>query len=66
MKNVYKGWKTTTIGLLIIAAAATSVFFDKSWLDASIGIGIGLGLVFSPDIIIDNVLKLFRSGQDNV
>lgn len=56
MSNI-KEWKTTLIGSVILIASILSVFFDKTWIDASIGICIGTIFIFSPDKIIDNVIK---------
>jgi hypothetical protein len=52
MKNI-KAWKTTTLGLILIAGALASVFLNKSdWTGAMVIITLGIGLVFSPDNII--------------
>lgn len=63
MKNIVTGWKTTLIGIAIIGTALASVFMGKTWMDASIGLGIGVGLMFAPDTILSNVTKLFRNGS---
>lgn len=65
INNVTKGWKTTVVGLVILGAAVASVFLTSSvnWFDASIGIGIGLALVFAPDTIISRVSDLFKRDE---
>jgi hypothetical protein len=59
LKNVVTGWKTTVIGVIVLAASITSVFTTASvnWGDASIGICIGLALLFCPDSILDRIRK---------
>jgi hypothetical protein len=59
--NYYKQWKTTSLGLIIIAASITSVFVKEiQWSDAIIGIAVGLMLVFSPDTILDKINNLIK------
>lgn len=59
--NHYKQWKTTTLGLIIIAATITSVFVKEiQWSDAIIGLAAGLMLVFSPDTILDRIGRLLK------
>lgn len=55
-----KDWKTTLIGCGIIIASVVSVFYDKTWSDAAIGICIGTLFLFAPDKVIDNVTKFFN------
>ena len=61
-KNVVKGWKTTILGILILIASLTSVFLVAgiNWFDASIGIAIGLSLLFSPDDVIKRIRSLIK------
>ena len=57
MKNVYKGWKTTVIGLAMIGGAIASVFVKNvSWTEASIGVSVGAGFLFAPDTFIDKLI----------
>jgi len=53
-----KQWKTTLIGSVILIASVVSVFFDKTWVDASVGISISILFLFAPDKIIDNAIKI--------
>lgn len=57
MKNI-KAWKTTLVGLILIGGGLASVYFEKAdWSGAIIVIGLGIGLIFSPDSVIDKVNK---------
>jgi hypothetical protein len=60
--NVSKGIVTTVIGVVILTASVVSIFMANgiTWTDASIGIGIGLALMFAPDTIISTVTELFK------
>jgi type IV secretory pathway VirB2 component (pilin) len=56
MSNIIKAWKTSLIGISLIGGAIGSVFAGKAdWSGASIAIVTGIGLVFSPDTVIDNL-----------
>ena len=57
--NATKGWKTNVIGLALIIGATVSVFTRDSvtWVDASVAISIGIGLVFSPDGAVEKANK---------
>jgi hypothetical protein len=57
-KNVTKGWKSSLIGVAIIIAALVSVFAkDVSWVDATVAISVGIGLLFAPDDAIKKANK---------
>jgi hypothetical protein len=57
MKNI-KAWKTTSLGLVLIGGGFASVYFEKAdWSGAIIVIGLGIGLIFSPDSLIDKLTK---------
>ena len=57
MKNL-KAWKTTTIGLILIAGGMATVYLGKAdWSGALIAISTGIGLLFAPDTMIDKVTK---------
>ena len=54
MKNITTGWKTSMIGLVMIGGAVASVLTGKSdWPGAVIAISMGVGLLFTPDTIIN-------------
>jgi hypothetical protein len=55
MKNV-KAWKTTLVGLILIGGGLASVYMGKAdWSGAIIIIGLGIGLIFSPDTVINKL-----------
>jgi len=57
MRNI-KAWKTTLVGLVLIGGGLASVYMAKAdWSGAIIIIGLGIGLIFSPDTVIDKVTK---------
>jgi hypothetical protein len=64
--NLVKSWKTTVIGLVVLAAALTSIFIvdNINWFDASIGVGIGLALMFSPDSILKRISSLISKNNN--
>jgi len=66
LQNIVKGWKTTLAGLILSGSAVVSVFYTKtvSWADAIIPIGIGLGLIFSPDSIFQKLYSLINKGDN--
>lgn len=48
--RIFKNWKTTLVGVLIIAVAGASVYLDKATLtEAGAFLGVGLGLFFMKD-----------------
>jgi hypothetical protein len=50
LANVTKGWRTSIIGAVMIIAAIASVFVkEATWVDATVAISIGIGLLFAPD-----------------
>jgi hypothetical protein len=63
MKNISKGWKTSLIGVVIIGAALTSVFFEKTWAEASLGLAIGVGLLFAPDTVLSKITSLINGSK---
>jgi len=57
MKNVMH-WKTTILGLILVAGGLASVWFEKAdWTGALVVIGAGIALIFSPDTFIDKLTK---------
>jgi hypothetical protein len=57
MKNL-KAWKTTSVGLILILGGMASVFLGKAdWTGALIAISTGVGLLFTPDTMIDKLTK---------
>lgn len=66
INNAYKSIKTTILGLIVIIAAVASIFFSDgmSWWDASVGIAIGLALIFAPDTILNRLNTLFTKSKN--
>lgn len=57
MRNL-KAWKTTSVGLILILGGMASVFLGKAdWTGALIAISTGVGLLFTPDTMIDKLTK---------
>jgi hypothetical protein len=51
-KNITKSYKTTLLGLILVAAGIASVFYEKAtWIETTTIILIGLGLIISPDSV---------------
>jgi uncharacterized membrane protein YqgA involved in biofilm formation len=59
MKNIYKSWKTTLLGIVLIGCGLAYVFVNQSpdYILMSILIGSGIGFIFSPDSVIDLLKK---------
>ena len=58
VSNVTKGWRTSLIGTVIVIAAVVSVFAkDVTWVDATVAISVGIGLLFAPDDAIKKANK---------
>ena len=64
MKQVIKGWKTTLLGLTLIAVGIVYVLLNKEpdYIILCLLIGSGIGFVFSPD----DVLKLLKNKSDKL
>jgi len=57
MKNL-KAWKTTSVGVILILGGIASVFLGKAdWTGALVAISTGVGLLFTPDTMIDKLTK---------
>lgn len=57
MKNL-KAWKTTSVGVILILGGMASVFLGKAdWTGALVAISTGVGLLFTPDTIINKLTK---------
>jgi hypothetical protein len=57
MKNL-KAWKTTSVGVILILGGMASVFLGKAdWTGALVAISTGVGLLFTPDTMIDKLTK---------
>lgn len=51
LKNVTSGWRTSLLGIVLIIASISSVFIKDTitWVDAIVGVSLGVGLLFTPD-----------------
>lgn len=66
MKNIVAGWKTTLLGLAIIAASIAYIFIvqESKVFQFSILLIVGIGFLFAPDTIIDGLRSIIRSNKD--
>jgi hypothetical protein len=66
MKNIVAGWKTTILGLLIIAASIAYIFIvqESKVFQFSILLVVGIGFLFAPDTIIDGLRSIIKSNKD--
>ena len=66
MKNIVAGWKTTILGLLIIAASIAYIFIvqESKVFQFSILLVVGIGFLFAPDTIIDGLRSLIKNNKD--
>lgn len=66
MKNIVAGWKTTVLGLLIIAAGIAYIFVvqDSKVFQFAILLIVGIGFLFAPDSIIDGLRSIIKNNKD--
>lgn len=66
MKNIVSSWKTTLLGLLIIAASIAYIFVvqDSKVFQFGILLIVGIGFLFAPDTIIDGLRSLIKNNKD--
>jgi type IV secretory pathway VirB2 component (pilin) len=66
MKNIVAGWKTTLLGLLIIAAGIAYIFIvqDSKVFQFAILLIVGIGFLFAPDTIVDGLRSLIKNNKD--
>lgn len=66
MKNIVAGWKTTVLGVLIIAAGIAYIFIvqDSKVFQFSILLVVGIGFLFAPDSIIEGLRSIIKSNKD--
>tara|TARA_R110000822_G_scaffold76214_5_gene183180 strand:+ start:1760 stop:1954 length:195 start_codon:yes stop_codon:yes gene_type:complete len=55
MKNVIKSWKTSLLGIVLIASGLSYVFVNDSpdYILMCILVGSGIGFLFAPDSVIE-------------
>jgi len=66
MKNIVAGWKTTLLGLLIIASSIAYIFIvqDSKVFQFSILLVVGVGFLFAPDSIIEGLRSVIKNNKD--
>ena len=66
MKNIVAGWKTTLLGLAIIAAAIAYIFVvqDSKVFQFAILLVVGIGFLFAPDTIVDGLRSIIKNNKD--
>ncbi len=66
MNNIVKGWKTTLLGILIMAAAIAYIFIvqDSKVFQFAILLVVGIGFLFAPDTIVDGLRSLVKNNKD--
>lgn len=65
MKNIVAGWKTTLLGLIIIAAGIAYIFIvqDSKVFQFAILLIVGIGFLFAPDTIVDGLRSLIDNNK---
>jgi len=66
MKNIVAGWKTTVLGLLIMAAGIAYIFVvqDSKVFQFAFLLIVGIGFLFAPDTIVDGLRSLIKNNKD--
>ena len=68
MKNIYKGWKSTLAGVLLFLGGLLYVFYNSSpdYIIMSILLVSGIGLIFSPDVVISKLQELISKKSKEI
>lgn len=68
IKNVYKGWKSTILGLGLFGCGLGYVFYNATpdYVILSILLGSGVLLVFAPDFLINKLQDFFSKKSTEV
>jgi|TARA_R110000782_G_scaffold96818_2_gene181463 hypothetical protein len=66
MKNIVAGWKTTLLGILVIASAIAYIFIvqDSKVFQFAILLIVGIGFLFAPDTIVDGLRSIIKNNKD--
>jgi choline-glycine betaine transporter len=66
MKNIVAGWKTTLLGILVIASAIAYIFIvqDSKIFQFAILLIVGIGFLFAPDTIVDGLRSIIKNNKD--
>ena len=68
MKNIYKGWRSTVAGVLLFLGGLVYVFYNTSpdYIIMSILLASGIGLIFSPDVVISKLQELISKKSKEI
>ena len=68
MKNIYKGWKSTVAGVLLFLGGLVYIFYNTSpdYIIMSILLSSGIGLIFSPDVVISKLQELISKKSKEI
>lgn len=68
IKNIYKGWKSTILGLLLFACGLGYVFYNATpdYIIMSILLASGVILIFAPDFLINKLESLIDKKSKEV
>jgi hypothetical protein len=63
IRNIYKGWKTTIIGTILIGAALAYIFINATpdYILMSILLASGVAMLFFPDNLLQQLKTLIKS-----
>jgi len=65
MKNIVAGWKTTLLGLLILAVDMYYLLEkDAEIFKFSVLLVVGVGFLFAPDSIIEGLRSVIKNNKD--
>jgi hypothetical protein len=66
MKNIVASWKTTLLGMLVIAASIAYIFIveESKVFQFAILLIVGIGFLFAPDTIVDGLRSLIKNNKD--
>jgi hypothetical protein len=65
MKNIVAGWKTTLLGLLILAIDMYYLLEkDAEIFKFSVLLVVGVGFLFAPDSIIEGLRSVIKNNKD--
>jgi hypothetical protein len=65
MKNIVAGWKTTLLGLLILAIDMYYLLEkDAEIFKFSVLLIVGVGFLFAPDSIIEGLRSVIKNNKD--
>jgi type IV secretory pathway VirB2 component (pilin) len=66
MKNIVASWKTTLLGILVIASGIAYIFIveDSKVFQFAILLIVGIGFLFAPDTIVDGLRSIIKNNKD--